>query len=580
MVNKRIPGKENKPSDLERIKQESNYLRGTIEEGLDNQITAAISDDDNKLLKFHGSYQQDDRDLRNERRHRKLEPAYQFMIRTRMPGGVATPEQWLVMDDLAKRHGNGTLKLTTRQTFQMHGILKWNLKQTMQEINKTVLDTLAACGDVNRNVMCNSNPYQSEVHAEVYGWADKLSNYLKPKTNAYHEIWLDEEKVVDSRDPEEIEPMYGALYLPRKFKIGIAVPPTNDVDVYSQDLGLIAIIEDGQLQGFNVAVGGGMGSTHGDTNTYPQVGRIIGFCPTEKVIEVAEKVITIQRDYGNRSNRKNARFKYTVDSLGLDWITSELNNRLGWDLEEARTFNFEHNGDRYGWEKGDGKWHLNLFIQNGRVTDFDDYSLKTGLREIAKIHTGDFRLTPNQNLIIANVTSKKKKEIKELVEKYGMTAGENHSALRMNSMACVAFPTCALAMAESERYLPSLIDKIEVILDEAGLSEKEIVVRMSGCPNGCSRPALAEIAFIGKGPGKYNMYLGGGFTGDRLNSLYRENIAEEEILETLRPILIEYGKERQDGEHFGDFVIRAGYVEEVRSGLDFHSAKTDLFVKS
>ncbi|UJL47712.1 assimilatory sulfite reductase (NADPH) hemoprotein subunit [Virgibacillus sp. NKC19-16] len=571
MVNNRFSQQNGPPSDLERIKEEGNYLRGTIEEGLQDRITGAISDEDTKLLKFHGSYQQDDRDIRDERRRKKLEPAYQFMLRVRAPGGVATPEQWLVMDDLAQKYGNGTLKLTTRQAFQMHGILKWNLKKTMQEINEALMDTLAACGDVNRNVMCNPNPYQSEVHAEVYGWAAKLSEYLSPQTNAYHEIWLDDEKVEDSRSPEEIEPMYGQYYLPRKFKIGIAVPPSNDVDIFSQDLGLIAVLEEGKLQGFNIAVGGGMGMTHGDTTTYPQVSRVIGYCPKDKIIELAEKVITIQRDYGNRSNRKNARFKYTIDARGLDWFQDELNERLGWNLEEEHSYHFAHNGDRYGWVKGDGRWHLTLFIQNGRIKDFEDYSLMTGLREIAKIHTGDFRLSPNQNLIIANVTSQKKKEIKELIEKYGLTDGKHNSALRRNSMACVALPTCGLAMAESERYLPSLIDKIEVILDEAGLNEEEIIIRMSGCPNGCSRPALAEIAFIGKAPGKYNMYLGGGFTGDRLNSLYRENIGEEEILAILHPIINQYAKERQEGEHFGDYVVRAGYVDEVLSGLDFHS---------
>ncbi|MBM7599328.1 sulfite reductase (NADPH) hemoprotein beta-component [Virgibacillus halotolerans] len=562
------------PSDLERIKEDSNYLRGTIEEGLADRITGAISDDDTKLLKFHGSYQQDDRDLRDERRRKKLEPAYQFMLRVRAPGGVATPEQWLTMDDLSQKYGNGTLKLTTRQAFQMHGILKWDLKKTMREINGSLMDTLAACGDVNRNVMCNANPYQSEIHSEVYNLSAKLSDYLSPQTNAYHEIWLDDEKVVDSRKPEEIEPMYGRYYLPRKFKIGIAVPPSNDVDIFSQDLGFIAILEKGKLKGFNVAVGGGMGMTHGDTATYPQVSRVIGFCTSDKIIEVAEKVITIQRDYGNRSNRKNARFKYTIDARGLDWFKAELNERLGWELTAARDYHFDHNGDRYGWVEGDGKWHLTLFIQNGRVKDFAGYPLQTGLREIAKIHTGDFRLSPNQNLVISNVTPEKKQEIIALVEQYGLTEGKHYSALKRNSMACVAFPTCGLAMAESERYLPSLVEKIEGILDEAGLREEEIVIRMSGCPNGCSRPALAEIAFIGKAPGKYNMYLGGGFIGDRLNRLYRENIDEAEILESLRPMLFQYAKDRHEGEHFGDYVVRAGYVEAVKSGLDFHKADT------
>jgi len=555
---------------LETIKEKSRFLRGTIAEGLKDPLTGAISEDDNKLLKFHGSYQQDDRDIRNDRRKKKLEPAYQFMVRVRIPGGVATPEQWLVMDELAQKYGNGTLRMTTRQTFQMHGILKWNLKQAIREMNDALMTTLAACGDVNRNVMCNPNPYQSDVHAEVYEWAKKTSDHLLPRTSAYHEIWLEDEKIIDTKEQEDSEPLYGPKYLPRKFKIGFAVPPSNDVDIFSQDLGFIAILNEGKLEGFNVAVGGGMGMTHGDPKTYPQLARIIGFCTPNQVIEVAEKVVSIQRDYGNRANRKNARFKYTIDARGLEWIKAELNERLGWDLGEARPFHFDHNGDRYGWIQGDGKWHLTLFVQSGRIKDFDGYPLMTGLREIAKIHQGEFRLTPNQNVIISNVTDEMKGKIDELVEKYHLTDGKHASALRRNSMSCVAFPTCGLAMAEAERYLPELLGKIEEILDEAGLREEEIVIRMSGCPNGCSRPALAEMAFIGKGPGKYNLYLGGSFTGDRLACLYKENIGEEEILASLRPILLQYAKERQEGEHFGDFVIRAGIVEAIRDGRDFH----------
>lgn len=555
---------------LEYLKDESNYLRGTIEQGLADPLTGAISDDDTKLLKFHGSYQQDDRDLRDERRKQKLEPAYSFMIRVRLPGGTATPEQWIAMDDISNNYANQTLKLTTRQTFQFHGILKRNLKTSMKKINESVLDTIAACGDVNRNTMCNPNPYQSHIHKEINDYATKISDHLLPKTNAYHEIWLDGEKVLDSS--EEIEPMYGKKYLPRKFKIGIALPPSNDIDVYSQDIGLIGIVEDETLVGFNVTVGGGMGMTHGNTDTYPQVGRLAGFVPKEQVVDVCEKILTIQRDYGNRENRKNARFKYTVDRLGVDKVVEELNTRLGWEIEEPRDFEFEHNGDRLGWIEGDeGVWNYTLFIQNGRVKDTEDYQLKTALRKIAETHTGDFRLSPNQNLIIANVTPEKKEEIQNLIDQYGLTDGKNYTGLRRNSMACVAFPTCGLAMAESERYLPSLISKIEDLLDEAGVNDEEITIRMTGCPNGCARPALAEIAFIGKAPGKYNMYLGGGFKGERLNKLYKENIGEQEILESLRPILMDYGKERLEGEHFGDFVIRSGVVAKVHGGQDFHS---------
>jgi len=559
-------------SDVEDIKIRSNYLRGSLEETLQNRITGSIPEDDNRLMKFHGSYMQDDRDLRNERAKQKLEPAYQFMLRVRAAGGVVTPDQWLMMDRVARQYSSGTIRLTTRQSFQLHGVLKWNMKKTIREVNDALLSTLAACGDVNRNVMCNPNPYQSEVHGQVYEWARRVSNHLDPRTKAYHEIWLDGEKVVDSRSEEEQEPIYGHVYLPRKFKIGITVPPCNDIDVFSQDLGLIAIVEDGKLVGFNVSVGGGMGMTHGDPLTYPQVGQVIGFVKPEQMIDLAEKTVTIQRDYGDRSVRKHARFKYTIDDRGIDWFIGELAARLGWSLEPARPYHFDSNGDRYGWVKGsNGKWHFTLFIQNGRIKDEDGYPLMTGLREIAKIHNGDFRLTPNQNLIIGNVSTQKKKKIEELIKQYSLTDGLHYSALRRSSMACVALPTCGLAMAESERYLPTLMEKIEPMLAEAGLSDEEIVIRMTGCPNGCARPALAELAFIGKAPGKYNMYLGGGFTGNRLNKLYKENIGEAEILSSLQPIITQYAKERTAGEHFGDFVIRAGYVQEVRCGQEFQA---------
>ncbi|WEZ05728.1 assimilatory sulfite reductase (NADPH) hemoprotein subunit [Bacillus subtilis] len=570
MVTKILKAPDGSPSDVERIKKESDYLRGTLKEVMLDRISAGIPDDDNRLMKHHGSYLQDDRDLRNERQKQKLEPAYQFMLRVRMPGGVSTPEQWLVMDDLSQKYGNGTLKLTTRETFQMHGILKWNMKKTIQTIHSALLDTIAACGDVNRNVMCASNPYQSEIHSEVYEWSKKLSDDLLPRTRAYHEIWLDEERVAGTPE-EEVEPMYGPLYLPRKFKIGIAVPPSNDIDVFSQDLGFIAIVEDGKLIGFNVAIGGGMGMTHGDTATYPQLAKVIGFCRPDQMYDVAEKTITIQRDYGNRSVRKNARFKYTVDRLGLENVKEELENRLSWSLEEAKPYHFDHNGDRYGWVEGiEDKWHFTLFVEGGRITDYDDYKLMTGLREIAKVHTGEFRLTANQNLMIANVSSDKKEEISALIEQYGLTDGKHHSALRRSSMACVALPTCGLAMAEAERYLPTLLDKIEEIIDENGLRDQEITIRMTGCPNGCARHALGEIGFIGKAPGKYNMYLGAAFDGSRLSKMYRENIGEADILSELRILLSRYAKEREEGEHFGDFVIRAGIIKATTDGTNFH----------
>ncbi len=559
-------------SEVEHIKISSRYLRGSLVETLEDVITASIPEDDNRLMKHHGSYMQDDRDLRNERHRQKLEPAFQFMLRVRAPGGVVTAQQWLELDDIALKYTRGTIKLTTRQSFQYHGILKWNMKETIRKINDTLLTTLGACGDVNRNVMCNPNPYQSEAHSEVYEWASKLSDYLAPRTRAYHEIWLDGEKVVDTQeDYDNTEPMYGPVYLPRKFKIGITVPPTNDVDIYSQDLGFIAIYENGRLQGFNVTVGGGMGMTHGDTATYPQLGKVIGFCTPDKIVDLAEKTITIQRDYGDRSVRKHARFKYTIDDRGIEWFINELSDRLGWQLEEARPYHFDLNGDRYGWVKGtDGKWHLTLFIENGRVLDENGYLLMTGLREIAKVHTGDFRLTPNQNIIISNVTTQKKRKIEDLVKKYELNDGLRDSALRRNSMSCVALPTCGMAMAESERYFPTLLSKIEPILDELGLRDEEIIIRMTGCPNGCARPGLGEISFIGKAVGRYNLYLGAGFAGERLNKLYKENINEQEILDTLKPIFTQFAQEKQAGEHFGDFVIRAGIVKATTDGMNFH----------
>lgn len=560
------------PSEVEHIKIESNYLRGALVDTLRNPITGGLPEDDNRLMKFHGSYMQDDRDLRNERERQKLEPAYQFMIRVVLPSGVASSEQWLAMDSLAHKYGNGTLRLTTRQTFQLHGILKWNLKPTIQKINSGLMTTLAACGDVNRNVMCSPNPFQSEVHEEVSYWARQVNDHLAPRTPAYHEIWLDGEKVVDGKQDGEVEPIYGPVYLPRKFKIGFAIPPHNDVDIFSQDIGYIAVVEEGKLKGFNISVGGGMGMSHGDSATYPQLGKVIGFCPPERIVDLAEKTVMIQRDYGNRSIRKNARFKYTIDRHGIEWFKTELQNRMGYQLEAVRPYQFENSGDRYGWLKGsNGKWNLTIYIQSGRIEDKDDLPLMTGLREIAKVHTGDFRITPNQNLIIGNVTSQKKRKITELAEQYGLTDGAHLSALRRSAISCVSLPTCGLAMAEAERYLPTLIDKLEPIINEAGLRDQEINIRMTGCPNGCARPALGEISFIGKAVGKYNMYMGAGFAGERLNKLYRENIDETEILDTLKPIIHQYAKERQTGEHFGDFVIRAGYVKAVHDGQEFHN---------
>lgn len=546
-------------SDDEYIKDKSNFLRGTIKESLSNPLTGALHPDDVKLIKYHGSYQQHDRDLESERKKQKLEPLYQFMVRVRVTGGITQPDQWLVLDELSDKYANGTLKLTTRQSFQFHGILKWNLKPAIKAVNETLLSTIATCGDINRNVMCTPNPYQSWLHEEVYATAAQLSEYFKPKTTAYHEIWLDQEKIDGTLD---VEPLYHETYLPRKFKIALTIPPRNDIDVFANDLGLIAIEENNELQGFNLCVGGGLGSTFGEKATYPRLADVIGFVPKEKVIETAEMVIAIQRDFGNRVDRKNARLKYTIDKRGLEWFVTELNARLGWKIESSRPFRFDTNGDQYGWLKGtNGKWFYTLFVENGRIKDEKGYKLKKALREVASMLNGDLRLTGNQNLIIGNVAEKDKVAIEDILAQHGVLNHPKLTGLRLSSMACVALNTCGLAFAESERYLPSLIDKLDVLMRKNGLGTDEINIRMTGCPNNCARSSLGEIGFVGRAVGRYNLYLGASHNGDRLNTLYKEMLSEEAIIEALEPIIAAYALERGEGEHFGDFVIRKKVVE-------------------
>lgn len=544
----------------ERMKANSDYLRGSIAEGLLDRVTAAIpSSDDVKLMKFHGIYQQDDRDLRNERRQQKLEPAYQFMIRVRLPGGVCTPAQWLKIDDLARSNGGETLRLTTRQTFQFHWVLKHNLKNVIQGLHDTLLDTIAACGDDSRGVMCTVDPQCSALHADVATIAKRVSDHVIPKTRGYHEIWYGDQRVVSS---EQEEPFYGATYMPRKFKIGFALPPSNDIDVYAQDLGLIVIGEPGKLEGFNVAIGGGMGRSDKAPNTYPRLANIVGYVPAKQLLACVDAVMGFQRDYGDRKERQNARFKYTIDEKGLDWTTKEIERRMGFDFEASRPFFFETNGDSFGWTRtDDGKHHFTMFIENGRISG----SLMNCLRDIAHVHKGTFRLTPNQNLIIGGIEDQYRQTIENLLRDSRGNLS-NTSVLRRNSMACVALPTCGLAMAESERYLPELVSKIEVLLRQKGLGKQPLTLRMTGCPNGCSRPYIAEIALTGRAPGKYNLYLGGGFHGQRLNRMVRENIGEEIILETLDQAFSRYADEKLPNEYFGDFCIRAGIVDEVVEG--------------
>ncbi|KAL2761103.1 hypothetical protein ACRALDRAFT_1045748 [Sodiomyces alcalophilus JCM 7366] len=563
------------PITNEDIKLGSNFLRGTIAEGLKDTSTGALSASDCQLTKFHGTYMQDDRDVRDERKAQGLEPAYSFMIRCRLPGGVATPKQWVQMDDISTSLGNETMKLTTRQTFQFHGVIKSKLKPAMQAINAALMNTIAACGDVNRNVMCSSLPTQSKLQKQAWECSKRISDHLLPATTAYHEIWLtdddDKKTLVAGEAVQDFEPIYGPTYLPRKFKITIAIPPHNDTDVYAHDIGLIAIRgSDGELEGFNVLIGGGMGATHNNKKTYPQIGRHLGFCKAEDVHIVCEKILIVQRDHGDRKDRKHARLKYTVDDMGVDVYRSKVEELWGQKFDKQRPYEFTSNIDTFGWQRDEtGLNHFTAFIENGRVEDTATFQMKTGLREIAKVHKGEFRLTGNQHLIISNVADEDLDEIKELLRKYKLD-NLHFSGLRLSSSACVAFPTCGLAMAESERYLPVLIDKLEATLEEVGLRNDSIVMRMTGCPNGCARPWLAEAAFVGKAPEVYNMYLGGGYHGQRLGKLYRSSIKEDEILAIMRPLLKRYAAEREEGERFGDFCIRVGIVHATKEGRDFH----------
>ncbi|WP_429164228.1 assimilatory sulfite reductase (NADPH) hemoprotein subunit [Aeromonas rivipollensis] len=556
-------------SDNERLKRESNFLRGTIEQDLQDPLTGGFNGDNFQLIRFHGMYQQDDRDIRPERTAQKLEPLHNVMLRARLPGGIITPAQWQVIDKFAEEHSlYGSIRLTTRQTFQFHGVLKRDIKLMHQTLNSTGIDSIATAGDVNRNVLCTSNPVESELHQEAYEWAKKISEHLLPKTRAYVEIWLDGEKLGDDE-----EPILGSNYLPRKFKTTVVIPPHNDVDIHANDLNFVAIAEHGKLVGFNVLVGGGLAMTHGDTSTYPRKASDFGFIPLSHVLEVAAAVVSTQRDWGNRVNRKNAKTKYTLERVGVEAFKAEVESRAGIPFAESRPYEFTSRGDRFGWVEGiDGKHHLTLFIENGRLLDFPGKPLKTGMLEIARIHQGDFRLTANQNLIIAGVPAGEKARIEGLARQYGLL-DDGVSEQRKQSMACVALPTCPLAMAEAERMLPAFVTDIEGLLAKHELANDAIIFRVTGCPNGCGRAMLAEVGLVGKAPGRYNLHLGGNLEGTRIPRLYQENITEPQILAELDSLIGRWAKERNSNECFGDFVIRVGVIAPViDSARDFYAA--------
>jgi sulfite reductase (NADPH) hemoprotein beta-component len=548
-------------SGIEKIKQASDALRGTIKEGLADEVTGAISEEDKALVKFHGMYLQDDRDRREERAEKKLERLYSFMIRLRLPGGLLSADQWLATQDIAGEHTTGIIKITTRQTVQLHGLYKSHVKPTIQAFNEAKLNSIATCGDINRNVICSAHPRQSPIHKQVHDFAFKINDLLLPKTKAYYEIWLDEEKIADKKDEED--PLYQDRYLPRKFKIALAIPPNNDVDVFGNDLGLIAIIENNQLKGYNIAIGGGMSSTHGNPATYPRLATVIGFVSgEEKILKTIYEIVTIQRDYGNRADRSLARLKYTVDNLGIDFFKAEIERRTGFPLEKERTFEFTERKDYYGWfQNSDKLWYYTPFIENGRVVDDEKVAMKTALYEIAATHKLNFRFTTNQNVILADIDERDKDQIKKILEKYHIEEyTDSITEIRKNSMACVALNTCPLAFAEAQRYLPSLLSMIEPLLEKNGLQQEEIILRMTGCPNGCARSYIAEIGFIGTALGKYNLQLGGDHAGMRLNKIYKESLDETDILQELDLLLGLFAREKKAKESFGDFAVRKQLV--------------------
>ncbi|WP_273384435.1 assimilatory sulfite reductase (NADPH) hemoprotein subunit [Actinobacillus porcinus] len=564
-------------SDNERLKAESNFLRGTILDDLKDGLTGGFKGDNFQLIRFHGMYEQDDRDIRAERLEEKLEPRKFMLLRCRLPGGIIKPYQWIEIDKFARENSYyRSIRLTNRQTFQYHGVPKTKLQDMHRLLHSIGLDSIATASDMNRNVLCTSNPIESELHQEAYEWAKKISEHLLPRTNGYVDVWIDGKKALssDSFLGQEDEPILGKTYLPRKYKTTVSIPPLNDVDVFGNDMNFVAITdEQGKLAGFNVLVGGGLSMEHGNTTTYPHVALELGYIPRDQVLKAAEAVVTTQRDFGNRADRKHARTRYTIQAMGLEGFKAEVERRMGFPFEAIRPYEFTERGDRLGWVKGiDNKWHLTLFVESGRLTDNDPAKpLMTGMLEIAKVHQGDFRITANQNIIIAGVPEDQKEIIENLARQYGLL--EPISKQREYSMSCVAFPTCPLAMAEAERILPDFTAEMEQILAKHGIADEYIITRITGCPNGCGRAMLAEIGLVGKAVGRYNLHIGGDRAGYRIPRLYQENKTLPEILAEIDSLVARWATERQENEGFGDFVIRAGIIKPVLNApVDFWDA--------
>ena len=524
-------------------------IAATMASGVDQ-----FSADDQQFIKFHGLYQQDDRDLR------KTAKKFMMMIRGRIPGGIMSPAQWITFDDLATTYGNNTLRITTRQSIQFHGVVMAGLGPLIRKINDCLLSTLAACGDVNRNVMAAPTPVQTTARAAMIADVHKVVAALAPKTNAYHAIWIDgvQLSLDDPANKDFVDPLYGKTYLPRKFKTAFVLPPVNDMDVFTNCLGFIGVVENGQLIGYNLCVGGGMGRSHGNVTTYPRLADVLGFFAAQHIVDIAKAVLTLHRDFGDRTDRKRARLKYVVQDRGVDWTRAEIEQRAGIKLEPARATRFTTMSDDYGWHRAlDGTHFLTLFVETGRIKDTSAIGQKTALRRVAeKFADIEFRLTANQNVILANVNDADKVAINAIFAEHGVKTENQASLLHGNSMACPALPTCGLALAESERMLPGLVDRIEKLCGNLGLGSEEIVIRSTGCPNGCARPYMAEIAFVGKAPGRYQLWLGGNASGTRLNKIYKDVIKEADVETELGPLFARFAKERHTGERFGDWCER------------------------
>ncbi len=551
-----------KPSAVEFLKEKNPTLAGTIAQTLANPQADHFSEDDYQFLKTHGIYQQDDRDLR------KTGKKYIFMVRCRIPGGVLTPAQYLTCDDLAAGYANNTLRVTSRQGFQFHGVVKGGLRPLVKAINDALLGTLAACGDNNRNVMAPPTPPTNRLGEQVHEHARKVAAAVLPRTRAYHSIWIEGARLdlEDAANKDFVDPLYGKTYLPRKFKIAFVIPPHNDIDIFTNCCGFIAISNgDSRLFGYNLTAGGGMGRSHGNVQTFPRLADVIGFLPPEKVVDVAKAVVTIHRDFGDRSDRKHARLKYVLQDRGVKWFREELERRVGFRLAEPMPFKFETQGDAFGWhQQADGRLFLGLFIETGRITDRNVWRMKTALREAVAKYQPEIHLTPANNVLLTNLPASQREPITQLFAEHGIQTERERQAstLRRASMACVSLPTCGLGLAESERYLPELITRIEALLAEVGLGDQEIIIRMTGCPNGCARPYMAEIGFVGKAPGRYQIWLGGNEASTRLNRVYRDMVKDPDIVAELRPLFARYAQERLPAERFGDWVARVVWPEQ------------------